>query len=160
MRLTALVIASTILACASPGRDAPDTSSPSAANAASRDTASGPSDAASGPVQLRVDRSEYAPGAAMTLTVVNTSADTFAFNPCTRQIERESGAGWTRIEEGRICTMEAWILEPRATRSGDTELPASLQPGRYRATLSLSRQGQAPAGENELAVSSPFSVTR
>lgn len=160
MRLTALAIASIILACASPGRDAPDTSASSAAGEASRDTSSRPPGAASSPVELRVDQSEYAPGAAMTLTLVNTTADTFAFNPCTRHLEREAGTGWARIEEDRVCTMEAWMLEPRATRSGDTELPSSLQPGRYRVTLSLSRQGPPPPGDNELAISSPFSVVR
>jgi hypothetical protein len=59
-----------------------------------------------------------------------------------------------------MCTMEAWMLDPHGTRSGPTELPASLAPGRYRVVvrMSMERPGDAAASAVN-AVSDPIMVS-
>jgi hypothetical protein len=47
-------------------------------------------------------------------------------------VEREVDGAWRAVEEpGRVCTMEAWLLKPRATRTATTELRAALAAGRH-----------------------------
>jgi hypothetical protein len=89
-------------------------------------------------VLLRTDKAQYKAGEEMTLAFENKSASSYAFNPCTRSIEREEGGGWTAVADAdRVCTMEAWILDPRGTRTGKTELPATLAAGRYRVVVRM-----------------------
>jgi hypothetical protein len=110
-------------------------------------------------VVLRTDKSQYRSGEQITLTFENRSASSYAFNPCQRSIEREAGGSWSPVpEEGRMCTMEAWILEPHGTRSGPTELPASLAPGRYRVVVRMSVEGAGGVASAVSAVSEPISV--
>ena len=84
------------------------------------------------PVELRTDRAQYRAGDRVGLTLVNYAEATFSFNPCTRTVEREADGGWVPVEEpGRACTMEAWLIEPGATRTADfrqevNEIPLSL----------------------------------
>jgi hypothetical protein len=119
------------------------------------------SSAGAGGVEVTTDRSRYGPGDPLTLTVHNGGADTLAFNPCTRTIERESDGGWSPVSEPqRICTMEAWILAPGERRAGPTELPAELPPGRYRAALAFTVEGAHGSGSRVEARSAPFSVER
>ena len=128
--------------------------------------AGGPADSAAvsgppeqGPVSLTLDRTSYAAGDAVTLTLRNSGAGQYYFNPCPRIIEREENGAWTPVDEGqRMCTMEAWILDPNGTRTATTELPDSLAAGRYRVVVSLTAEGQAPSAEAVRAVSAPFSV--
>jgi hypothetical protein len=95
-------------------------------------------------VQLRTDKAQYRAGDRVTLTLANRTGSTFAFNPCTRTIENQSGTAWTAVaEEGRMCTMEAWMLEPNQTRTADTELPSTLRPGPHRVIVELTREGAA-----------------
>jgi hypothetical protein len=101
-----------------------------------------------GPVALTLDRVSYAPGDAVTLTITNTGPAQYYFNPCPRTIERESDGSWTPVDEGqRMCTMEAWILDPNGMRTAPTGLPASLIPERYRIVVLLTPEGQAPAAD-------------
>jgi hypothetical protein len=55
--------------------------------------------------------------------------------------------------------MEAWILEPHGTRSGPTELPASLAPGRYRVVVRMSVEGAGGVASSVSVVSEPVSVS-
>lgn len=121
-----------------------------------------PSDSAplTGSIQLRTDRSSYAAGDPMTLTLVNGTTDSYAYNPCTRLLERESGGGWSRIEETRICTMIAHILKPRETRVETTELTSGLEAGRYRVIILLTVEGTGTASRSVRAISEPIAVTR
>lgn len=133
-----------------------DTTPPTAPGAVSDTTA-----ARTDSVVLRTDKSQYRAGEAMTLTLENRSGSSYAFNPCTRGIERQEGGSWSPVPEpGRMCTMEAWILDPRGTRSGPTELPTPLSPGRYRVLVRMTREqpggGQASA---VVAVSEPITVS-
>jgi hypothetical protein len=110
-------------------------------------------------VILRTDKTRYRAGEKMTLTLENRSGASYTFNPCTRSIERESGGAWSKVaEEGRMCTMEAWILDPRGTRSGPTELPSSLAPGRFRVVVLLTREQPGGSGSSVSAVSDSFTV--
>jgi hypothetical protein len=116
-------------------------------------------DTAAAPVELRTDRERYVPGDAVSVTLVNRTDATFAFNPCTRILERESSQGWTRIAEPqRVCTMQAYILEPRQTRTESTEIPDTVAPGRYRIVIALTREGAAPGSDAASAVSSTITV--
>src|SRR5262245_12010781 len=110
-------------------------------------------------VVLRTDKVQYRSGEQMTLTFENRSASSYTFNPCQRTVERESGGSWSAVaEEGRMCTMEAWVLDPHGTRSGPTELPASLAPGRYRVVGRMSVEGPGGVAASVSAVSEVISV--
>jgi Big-like domain-containing protein len=111
-------------------------------------------------VVLRTDKTQYRAGEALTLTFENKGAAQYAFNPCSRSLERADGNAWKPVDEpGRMCTMEAWILEAHATRSGPTELPSSLVPGRYRVVvrMTMDRGGSQASAVN--AVSDPITVS-
>jgi hypothetical protein len=119
------------------------------------------SPALAGGVQVTTDRPSYRSGDPLTLTVHNGSADPIAFNPCTRTLEREQGAGWRAVAEPqRICTMEAWILGPGERRDGPTELPGDLTPGRYRAVLAFTPESANPSAGRWEARTAPFVVER
>jgi hypothetical protein len=109
-------------------------------------------------VVLRTDKTQYRAGEKLTLTFENRSGSGYTFNPCTRSVERESGGSWSTVpEEGRMCTMEAWVLEPHGTRSGATELPASIGPGRYRIVVRMTME--SAGGGTASAVSDPIVVS-
>ena len=109
-------------------------------------------------VLLKTDKGQYKAGEQIALTLENKSAASYAFNPCQRSVEREEGAAWTVVPEpDRMCTMEAWILDPRGTRTGNTELPTPLAAGRYRVVVRLTVESPA-GGEAITAVSDPISV--
>jgi Bacterial Ig-like domain len=137
----------------------------SARTSARADTA--PSPAAGTPmtrtdsVVLRTDKAQYRAGEKMTLTFENKSASSYTFNPCTRSLQREDGSSWTDLpDEGRMCTMEAWILDPHGTRTGPTELPSSLAPGRYRVLVRMGME--QPGGTSSppvVAMSDPITVS-
>jgi hypothetical protein len=112
-------------------------------------------------VLLRTDKAQYKAGEQVALTIENRSASSYAFNPCTRSLEREDGGSWTPIPEpDRMCTMEAWILDARGTRTGKTELPSSLAAGRYRVVVRLTVETPgAAAGSAITAVSEPINIS-
>jgi hypothetical protein len=110
-------------------------------------------------VLIGTDRSSYRAGDPLTLTVDNRSADSVAFNPCTRALEREQSGSWTAVPEPqRICTMEAWILAPGEHRAGPTELPGDLAAGRYRAVLAFTVESANPPATRTEARTPPFGV--
>jgi hypothetical protein len=129
------------------------------ADSAPASSAAAPSRADS--VVLRTDKSQYRAGEKITLTFENKGARSYAFNPCSRTLEREENGTWTTVAEpNRMCTMEAWILDPHGTRTGPTELPSSLPAGRYRVVVRMTMDalGSAPAGAVN-AVSDPITVS-
>ena len=111
-------------------------------------------------VILRTDKTQYRAGEKIALTFENRSASSYAFNPCSRSVERESGGSWTPVpEENRMCTMEAWILDPHGTRSGDTELPATMSPGRYRVVVRMTMERSPGTATAVSAISDPITVS-
>jgi len=152
----------TVIACrpSVSGSGATDsTAAPARADSTPASSASGTTRSDS--VLLRTDKTQYRAGEKMTLTLENKSAASFTFNPCTRSIERQDGAVWTALpDEGRMCTMEAWLLDPHGTRSGATDLPSPLPAGRYRVVVRLTREQTAGAAAAAMtAVSDPITVT-
>lgn len=132
-----------------PPADSPVAAAPTQTDSSSAQTA----------IELRTDQSRYRAGGAVALTIVNHSATRYSFNPCTRVIEREANGAWSAIpDEGRMCTMEAWLLEPNATRTATTDLPNPLPPGRYRLTIAFTADGQTPPAAATQAASPPITV--
>lgn len=157
MRTRTLLVATLALAACQPAAPEPADSLPAPG---ARDAAPAPATPA-GPVELRTDATTYAAGGQVGLTIVNRSDARFSFNPCTRAVQREVAGAWETVPEpDRVCTMEAWLLDPGATRTATTELPATLAGGRYRMALSLTRDGQQPPAEATVATSPPFTVGR
>lgn len=112
----------------------------------------------SGEVQLRTDKTSYRGGEEVALTLINPTKFSYAYNPCTRLIEREVNGKWVELEEARVCTMIAHILAPRSSRSEKTTLTSGLEPGRYRLILMLSAQGQAEESRG-VRLSAPITIT-
>ena len=152
-------------ACRSGTPESGGESAAAAAKADSQPASPPPGNAAttvrSDSVLLKTDKAQYKPGEQIVLTLENRSAASYTFNPCTRSIEREDGSTWTAVPEpDRICTMEAWILEPRESRTGNTDVPASLSPGRYRVVVRLTVDSpSAASGTAITAVSDPITVS-
>lgn len=143
-----LVLAAGLLAVAS-CRPASNTSDPDAAVSPGQ----------SGPVALRLDRSEYRPGEQPRLTVINAGAASYAWNPCTRTLERRAGSGWEAADpEMRMCTMEAWILRSADSTSAALDLPQGLAPGVYRVRLAFTTEGAAPGAGRLDLTSPPFTI--
>lgn len=152
----------TLGACrpSTPGSAAADSASvPAGADSSPASSAAAPSRADS--VTLRTDKSQYRAGEKITLTFENKGARSYAFNPCSRTLEREENGTWATVPEpDRMCTMEAWILDPHGTRTGPTEVPSPLPAGRYRVAVRMTMDalGSAPAGA-VTAVSDPITVS-
>jgi hypothetical protein len=134
-------------------------------------------------VELRIDKTHYRAGDAVTMTFVNkTTTDTFAFNPCPRVVQHqeevltgvdldggespnrahrppELSLAWVPVDEpARMCTMEAWILKPHESRTAQTKLPSPLSPGQVRIVVDLSKQGPSSGGRAEHAVSPELTI--
>ena len=138
----------------------------SAAPARTDTTPTAPAPAASATVRsdsvvLRTDKTQYKAGDKLTLTFENRSAASYAFNPCTRSLEREESGAWKPLpDEGRMCTMEAWILDPRGTRTGTTELPPTIAAGRYRVVVRMTVEGTGSTPASAItAVSDPITIS-
>ena len=95
------------------------------------------------------------------MTIRSRTSDVLGFNPCNRTLERQDGSRWVKFDEpGRMCTMELWLLEPQATRSAATDLPAGIPSGTYRLVLLFSRQKPGATGDSGTVrgVSASFAV--
>jgi Big-like domain-containing protein len=114
--------------------------------------------------ELAIDKSRYVPGGQVRMEIQSRTDDTLGFNPCNRLLEKQDGGRWTKVDEPtRMCTMELWLLEPRASRTATTDVAATLPKGTYRLVLLLSRQKTPPSGAlanwgTVRAVSPPFAL--
>jgi len=106
-------------------------------------------------IHITTNAASYAPGAAVGISIHNATAHQFAFNPCTRHFEREAHGEVT--EPNRMCTMEAWLLDPNGTRDVSVTLPAAIEPGTYQVGIDFAAQDQS--GLQVHATSNPFHVT-
>lgn len=131
-----------------PSPDSSTASRPAPPTAAAVDSAAA--------IELRTDRASYRAGDNATLTIVNHTTLEWTFNPCTRTLERESGAAWQVVPEGRMCTMEAWVLGPKATRTAPTSFGGSLDAGRYRLVIAFA----SASGTRVRATSAPVTITK
>lgn len=163
-RLSTMVLAvvtATVIACSPSTRSSAADSATPAARADSSPTPTAPATARADSVVLRTDKAQYQAGEKMTLTLENKGGGSYSFNPCTRTLEREDGTTWTALpDEGRMCTMQAYLLDAHGTRSGPTELPSPLAPGRYRVVVRLTREQPAGASSPAVsAISDPITVS-
>lgn len=110
-------------------------------------------------VLLRTDKAQYRAGEKVTLTFENKSATKYTFNPCSRSLEREQSGSWVAVPDpGRMCTMEAWVLDAHGTRTGATELDSPLDAGRYRLVVRMTPD--TPTATTSIsAVSDPITVS-
>jgi hypothetical protein len=140
-----------------------------AAGGSSKDSAAPPTSATgagastlarSDSIILRTDKTQYRAGEPVALTFENRSAATYTFNACTRTIEHESNGTWTALpDEGRMCTMQAFLLAPHATQTGSTELPTPLPAGRYRIAVRMTLDQATGQPANPVyAISEPITV--
>jgi len=149
----------TVVACQSGPRGGSGDSTPKTPSVVDTSRASPSGVARTDSVVLRTDKTQYRAGEKVTLTFENRSAASYTFNPCSRTLEREEGSAWVAFqEEGRMCTMEAWILDPHATRAGPTELPASITPGRYRIVVRMTVEGGAAPVSAVAAITDAITV--
>lgn len=158
-----LFVSAAVLACQPAGEGAGDTmAADSPGMSGTPDTTAGSGGTvASGDVMLTLDKTSYAPGAAVVMTLMSHSADTLGYNPCSnRTVERETPSGWeAHAEPNRVCTMELRLLMPNETQTAQTDIPANATAGTYRIVMRLSPQGPgSTAGTTVTAVSAPFSV--
>ena len=110
-------------------------------------------------VTIDLDRTTYSPGSRVELRVTNHTNETLGFNPCTRSVERLLRNAWVTVSEpARVCTMQLYILNPHASRTEATELPASLQRGTYRLALTFTRENAGAAPATIRGVSRAFQV--
>lgn len=145
----ALFVALVVASACQPGP--PRSQAGDSAAAPRADTTPATPNAAASPtadsVVIRTDKAQYKAGERITLTFENRSAASYAFNPCTRSLEREENGTWTVVNEAaRMCTMEAWILDARGTRMGPTDLPTPLAAGRYRVVVRMTVESAGVGG--------------
>ena len=138
------------------GKSAADSTAPPASAIGSGASALARADS----ITVRTDKTQYRAGETMTLTFENRSALPYTFNACTRTIEKESNGSWTALpDEGRMCTMQAFLLAPHSTQTGSTELPTPLAAGRYRVAVRMTLDQSTGQPVNPVyAVSDPFTV--
>jgi len=155
------VVTATVIACSPSPRSSPGDSATPTARVDSTPAPTAPVTARADSVVLRTDKAQYHAGEKMTLTLENKGGASYSFNPCTRTLEREDGATWTALpDEGRMCTMQAYLLDAHGTRSGPTELPSPLAPGRYRVVVRLTPEQPAGASSPAVsAISDPITVS-
>ena len=110
----------------------------SSGKATVQDTTAVATTSGGGEIHITTQANSYAPGAQVAFSIHNATARQYAFNPCTRSFERE-GHGAVP-EPDRMCTMEAWLLEPDGTRDATVSLPPNLEPGRYRFAIDFAAQ--------------------
>ncbi len=91
-----------------------------------------------GPVTAVVAEAEAAPGANVSVTFANSGAAEYWFNPCEREVQRESGGEWVSLgQELRICNEMAYVLAANGERAEMVDVPAFIEPGRYRFVFTM-----------------------
>jgi hypothetical protein len=109
-------------------------------------------------ISLTTDKATYRASDPVKLTIVNTTASTYHYNPCTRILEREASGAWSEVREERMCTMIAHVLDARATRTEETDLGDAPAAGRYRIVLLFSTDAPGAQSQPIRAVSAPITV--
>lgn len=165
MRIPFVVSAIVLVACSgtggstdSTGVDSTVVSAPAVHDSTARpDTGNIP---AGDELELRTDKTTYRAGDQVGLTVVNPTGSSYAYNPCTRWLERDVSGEWVKLEEMRVCTMIAHILAPRTSRSEKTDITAGIVAGRYRLSIAFSVQDSSTPSRSVRVMAPPITVTR
>ena len=135
MRTHVLVLIALVTVACQPNPQPDATSAPAGSTTSSR----------SAGVTVVADKATYPRNAAVNLRLTNNTADTLGFNRCSsRTVERQSGQTWAAIPEpGRMCTMELQLLKPGETQTITVSVPANVEAGTYRISISFNRQSSA-----------------
>lgn len=107
---------------------------------------------------VRTDRTAYAPGNCVWITVHNPRPATMNVDHCFPPLERQTAEGWELIPPPEDATCLLWGMRVGATdRGGFRErLPAELIDGTYRYTVLVLWEAQDELGRSS---SEPFSVS-
>ena len=108
-------------------------------------------------VRITVSAGPHRPGTVVPLSVQNAGGHEYIWNPCIRSLERLEGTEWSSIGEGRVCTLEGWMLSPGKRTDASTDLPAALTAGQYRFRYGFSRE-QGGFSVSDDQVSNAFTV--
>lgn len=165
MRIPSVVSALVLVACSGTGgstdttrADSTVVSAPAVHDSTARpDTGNVP---AGGELELRTDKTTYRAGGQVGLTIVNPTSSSYAYNPCTRWLERDVSGEWVKLEEMRVCTMIAHILPPRTSRSEKTDITPGIVAGRYRLSIGFSVQDSSTPSRSVRVIAPPITVTR
>lgn len=107
-----------------------------------------------GPVVVVADAVHASPGDAVPVRFANSSIETFAFNPCAREVQRWNGEAWETLPpELRLCTDVAYVLGAEAERSEPVDVPLYVQPGQYRFVFSMRPMGSAEVVQRPVSTS-------
>jgi hypothetical protein len=96
---------------------------------------------ASGPVwspSLTTDAARYAPGAAITTTIVNRSSREIGFGDCPFGFERRVGGAWTTVPQpDRDCDASLHLLPSGRETTLQVDLATPVEPGTYRLVMRI-----------------------
>jgi hypothetical protein len=108
------------------------------------------------------DRASYAAGDLVTVTIHNLSAERIYYTLCAEILERRSGGGWKRLDEGPFVTCDAAVLRLDPGASAETQY--RLRVGLFAGTYRIFYPGLAPLGDVTLvedhSSTRPFAVAR
>ncbi|HEU4556620.1 MAG TPA: hypothetical protein VFS20_02180 [Longimicrobium sp.] len=103
-------------------------------------------------LDIAPDRTQYAPGSEVNLTVRNLGDQPVKYTFCGRVIQRLTATGWiTTYGEFILCAPPQESLAPGALVTESMELPANIPAGTYRVYL----PGIASHDEDEAAANRP-----
>ena len=110
-------------------------------------------------IELALDKTSFAQGELVRVTMTNRTERNYGFNLCTRTFERREGDRWVAMPpELRLCTMQLDGLPAGAVRTGTTDLHGDAGPGVYRLLLGFSLLSAAGPDAHVVATSAPFTI--
>jgi hypothetical protein len=88
-------------------------------------------------IELTTDRSRYAPGDRVIVSLVNRASTPVWYNPCPRELQLHTEGTWVTVvsrpaSDEEQCIALAYRLEPGMSAEDVTPLDSTLAPGRYR----------------------------
>ena len=118
----------------------------------------GPSRQSVSLVTVTTDETTYHPGDQVGMTISNQHIETLYYNACIGSLEILDGSAWIPGPESlRLCSREAFSVEPGGTRQDTTDLDLGLPEGVYRLVLGFSAVGASDDQVRHI-VSNPFTI--
>ena len=111
-------------------------------------------------LRFAVEPQTAAPGATVTLLLINRSPHLVGYNLCGSSLERYDGASWRGVPVTGVCTRELRIASPGQTVSYTIRLPAALPAGKYRFSTGIESPLNRSTPGLDLLLSEPFTVSR
>jgi hypothetical protein len=112
---------------------------------------------AGGALTATVITTEASAAASIDVRFENTGVQRYRFNPCERGVERLEAGGWVMLPpELRLCTADAFALNPGTTNVYRSDVPVDASAGTYRFLFPVTEE--AADGQRVLVVSTTFRV--